>query len=141
MRIAVSACLLGENCKYNGGNNKNESLRAYLKDHEVLPVCPEREGGLPCPRVPCEIFQGRVIDRNGQDQTQAFEKGCAACLEKVRAFGAEKAILQKRSPSCGSTKIYDGTFSGRLIPGSGLFADALKEAGVTVVEADSQTRF
>lgn len=133
-KIAVSACLLGYNCKYNGKNNLNPRLKELLANCEVLPVCPEMEGGLPAPRIPCEIVGERVIDRNGEDRTEAYEKGAAAALHRMEEEGIDTVIVQPRSPSCGKSQIYDGTFTGRLIPGSGRFTEMAIKKGVNVRE-------
>lgn len=128
MRIVVSACLLGENCKYSGGNNLDGRLAGLLEGHEVLPLCPEMAGGLPCPR-PCAEQQGdRVVNTEGCDVTEAFERGARICAE--RAAGCDLAVLQPRSPSCGVHQVYDGTFSGRLVPGEGVFARVLRLQGI-----------
>lgn len=135
-KIAVSACLLGYNCKYNGKNNLNPRLKELLANCEVLPVCPEMEGGLPAPRIPCEIVGERVIDRNGEDRTEAYEKGAAAALHRMEEEGIDTVIVQPRSPSCGKSQIYDGTFTGRLIPGSGRFTEMAIKKGVNVLESE-----
>lgn len=127
MVIAVSACLLGQNCKYNGGNNRNEKLLDFLKDHEVIPVCPEVFGGLPTPRDPSEIVNGVVRHKDGVSVDKEFREGARIALEKVLNSRAELVILQSRSPSCGPDTIYDGTFSKKLIPGDGVFVQLLKE--------------
>lgn len=135
MKIAVSACLLGTNCKYDGGNNLNTSLASLLAGHEIVPVCPEGAGGLPCPRVPAEIADGKVVTRDGRDVTDAFDTGAKRCFEKVK--DCDLAILKSRSPSCGSSAIYDGSFTGQLTAGEGIFARMLKEAHIPILEADA----
>ena len=137
MKIVVSACLLGENCKYNGGNNDSESVKRLIEGHVVVPVCPEMIGGLPCPRSPGEIVDGRVINKEGESMDESFRKGAAAAMELVKKLNVDAAILQPRSPSCGAGKIYDGTFSGKLIPGNGVFAELLIKDGFTIRETDS----
>ncbi|MBR2591077.1 MAG: DUF523 domain-containing protein [Clostridia bacterium] len=134
MIIALSACLLGENCKYNGSNNYNRFLADYLKGHEVVPICPEVLGGLPVPREPVEIVGEVVRRRDGGSVDAAFRAGAQAALEKVKAAGAELVILQSRSPSCGVGTIYDGTFTGTLTAGDGIFAALLKENGIPVID-------
>lgn len=136
MKIAVSACLLGENCKYNGGNNLRPALVERLKGHEVIPVCPERLSGLGCPRTPVELVDGVAINAHGENVQEAFLRGVQATLAELEGKDIDLAVLQPRSPSCGVGEIYDGTFSKRLIPGIGLFAGALAEAGVRVMNAD-----
>ncbi len=124
----VSGCLLGHNCKYNGGNNRNEDVIDFCRGHSYCVVCPETEGGLPMPRPPAEYADGRVIDKEGRDVTKAFERGAEISLERA-IREAEKlgepidgAILKANSPSCGSGQIYDGTFTGTLTAGYGCFA-------------------
>ncbi|MBQ2833000.1 MAG: DUF523 domain-containing protein [Clostridia bacterium] len=136
MRIMVSACLLGENCKYSGGNNRSEKVLAFIRGHEVFPVCPEAMGGLPTPRTPAEIVQDTVINKAGVNVDQAYRLGAKKALEIAKRERIDMAILQPRSPSCGAKEIYDGTFSGRRIPGMGVTAALLKENGFCVVDAD-----
>ena len=136
MKIMVSACLLGENCKYNGGNNRNERLLQLLSGHTVIPVCPEVLGGLPTPRIPAEIVKGRVTNREGISVDEAFRSGAARALEIARREQPDLMILQSRSPSCGVKQIYDGTFSGTLIPGQGVFAQMAQEAGFRLRDAE-----
>lgn len=139
-KVAVSACLLGYNCKYNGKNNLDPKLKELLSHCEVLPVCPEMEGGLPAPRIPCEIVGDRVLDRNGTDRTEAYEEGVAAALQRMEEEGIDTVIVQPRSPSCGKLKIYDGTFTGHLIPGSGKFAKMAMKKGLNVLEPEEISR-
>lgn len=134
-KVAVSACLLGKNCKYNGGNNLNEKVVEFLSGKEVLPICPEILAGLCIPRQPCEIFHGKVISRKGEDLDEAFRRGAENALAKVKDFGATRVILQPRSPSCGVKMIYDGTFNSKLIKGMGVFAALLVKNGITVIDA------
>lgn len=136
MAVIVSACLLGENCKYNGGNNYNEKLVRYLEGKTVIPVCPEVEGGLPTPRVPSEIVDGIVTNKEGKNVDAQFRKGVKVIMERIKGEDVECVILQSRSPSCGSKEIYDGTFSKRLIEGQGLFAKAMAEAGYKVIDIE-----
>ena len=140
MKIMVSACLLGINCKYNGGNNRNEALLRRLDGHEVIPVCPEEAGGLPTPRTPAEIVNGTVINREGQNVDAAFRAGADAVLEIAKQERPELLILQSRSPSCGVREIYDGSFSGKLIPGQGVFAGLACKAGFAVKDAEDFLR-
>lgn len=132
MKILVSACLMGENCKYNGGNNYSEKLHEFIKDHEVITVCPEVMGGLPTPRLPSEIVGDRVVNNSGIDVTNEFVLGANKAMEYIT--GIDMAILQSRSPSCGTNEIYDGTFSGNKIMGDGIFVRMLKEKGIKVVD-------
>ena len=136
MRIMVSACLLGENCKYNGKNNYSERVMEYVKGHEVIPVCPEVMGGLPIPRDPAEIVDGVVTNCRGISVDRQFRDGAAEALRIAREKGIDLAILQSRSPSCGVKEIYDGTFSGHRIPGQGVFARLLTENGFRVLDCE-----
>lgn len=139
MKIAVSACLLGENCKYNGGNNFNPALKELLAGHQVIPVCPELAGGLSVPREAAEIVAGTVRHKDGSSVDAAFRKGAQKALEQVRESSAELVILQSRSPSCGVREIYDGSFSGKLTAGKGVFARLLAEQGIKTLDvADLQ---
>ncbi len=135
MKIAVSACLLGHNCKYNGGNNRSQAVLDYIKGHEVIPVCPEVTGGLPIPRIPVELRDGKAINANGENVTEFFRKGVEKTMEKLAGETIDLAILQPRSPSCGCKQIYDGTFTKTLIDGKGMFAQALAEAGIPMMDA------
>ncbi len=136
MKVMASACLLGENCKYSGGNNRSEQLLSILAGHEVIPVCPEMLGGLPVPRIPAEIVDGIVTNRKGISVDAEFRRGAAAALDIARFKEVDLIVLQPRSPSCGLGMIYDGTFSGKLIPGNGIFASLAVDAGFRVINAD-----
>ena len=136
MVILVSACLLGENCKYNGGNNRNERVLRYVQGHEVIPVCPEVLGGLPCPRKPVEWVGERVLTRDGDDCTENFRIGVQRALEVIADQQVDLAILQSRSPTCGVKQIYDGTFSGVRIDGQGALAKALAAQGIPLMDAE-----
>lgn len=136
MKLLVSACLMGRNCKYNGGNNLDPHVVALQKDHELIPVCPEVLGGLKTPRVPAEIQGGKVITKDGRDVSEAYARGAEQCLAIAKKEQIKYAILQPRSPSCGVKEHYDGTFSGRLIPGPGVSAGLLIKNGITVLEPE-----
>ncbi len=136
MKVLVSACLLGENCKYSGGNNYNEKIAEFVKGKEVIPVCPEVAGGLPTPRTPAEIVNGVVTAKDGNVVDKEFRLGARRIIESIDPKEIEFAILQARSPSCGSKHIYDGTFSGKLIEGQGVFAKALCDLGVKVIDSE-----
>lgn len=140
MKVAVSRCLLGENCKYSGGNNYDEALCGWLQGHEIIPVCPEVSGGLPIPREPCEIVAGTVQTAGGISCDAQYRHGAKIELEKLKSAGAQLAVLQARSPSCGCRHIYDGTFSGRLIRGSGIFAQLLHAEGITAVDTEERDK-
>ena len=136
--LLVSACLLGCDCKYSGGNNAlpADTLAALRREYRLIPVCPEVAGGLPTPRVPAERRHGRVVTRDGRDVSAQFEHGAQVALALARKYGCEKALLKERSPSCGSAVVYDGSFTGTLIPGMGLTAETLRAAGVEVMSEE-----
>ena len=131
-QIAISACLLGERCRYDGDTNLCPQTLSWLEAGQALPVCPELFGGLPIPRPPCEIQGERIVDIEGKDRSQAFRQGAVKAWEMVQACGIKKAVLKARSPSCGRGMVYDGSFSHRLIPGDGWFAGLLGENGVEI---------
>ena len=136
MKIAVSACLLGENCKYNGGNNYSEKVVEYIKGCEVVSVCPEVLGGLPTPRESAEIVKDTVSHKDGTSVDKEFRLGAKRALEIIKAQRADLVILQSRSPSCGVNTVYDGSFSGMLISGQGVFAELLRKNGVKVMDVE-----
>ena len=136
MKILVSACLLGRSCKYNGGNNYDEKVVEFLKDKEVIPVCPEVLAGLGVPRTPIEIVNGVLLDRNGSSVDAALRQAVAQILEQIRDEEIGCAILKSRSPTCGVRQVYDGTFSGRLVNGAGVLAQALMDAGYRAMDAE-----
>ncbi len=132
-KILVSACLLGTNCKYNGGNNKNNKVLNFLKDKEVIPICQEILGGLTTPRDPAERVGNRVMTNKGQDVTKDFLKGAEETLYLSKLLDIKKALLKAKSPSCGNKEIYDGSFKGNIINGIGVTAELLKENGIEIV--------
>lgn len=136
----VSECLLGHNCKYNGGNNLSEAVIDFCRNKNICAVCPETAGGLQSPRPPAEYTEdGRILDSKGKDVTEAFELGAQLSLEKALKKAAELgediegAVLKANSPSCGTGRIYDGTFSGRLKAGDGCFVRKLKARNIKVI--------
>lgn len=131
--ILVSACLLGLDCKYSGGNNINEKIIKLKYKYNLIPVCPEQLGGLSTPRNPAEISGGLIIDSDGNDITTFFKKGANETLKIAKLFDCHIAIMKSKSPSCGFGKVYDGSFSGKLIPGIGFASQILQESGITVV--------
>lgn len=132
-KILVSACLLGINCKYSGGNNYSEEVMEFLKDYEIIPVCPEQLGGLPTPRPASEIVGYKVINIEGNDVTANYIKGAEEALKTAKMHGIKKALLKAKSPSCGNGKIYDGTFTNTLIEGDGITTKLLKENDIKVI--------
>lgn len=142
MNILVSACILGIYCRYDGSEIKNTNIEAMLKKHNLIPVCPEQLGGLKTPREPSEIKAGKVFSKSGADVTANYIKGAQEALKIAKMFNCEAAILKDRSPSCGANRIYDGTFSGKLIDGNGITAELLKNNGITVIpESEAATFF
>lgn len=135
MRILVSRCLLGEPCRYDGKSRPAPGLEKLEQaGHILIPVCPEVLGGLPTPRSPAELQPGgRVVNRAGEDVTEAYQAGARLTLDLARREGCGLALLKAKSPSCGSRQVYDGTFSGALIPGQGAAARLLAEAGIPVI--------
>lgn len=137
----MCSCLLGNNCKYNGKNNRNGELLEYLRDKEIIPVCPETMGRLPIPREPVEWLKGRAVYKSGGDVTVEFDKGADLATELVVKFQPEQIILQPRSPSCGVNYIYDGTFTKHLIPGHGDFAGRVLALGYKVAAEQLSKKF
>ena len=135
-KIVVSACLMGRNCKYNGGNNYNEKLVAMLKDREIIEVCPEVAAGMPIPRPAVEILNGRVIREDGSDWDDVYRKGVEVVLNQLKQEDIDYAVLQSRSPTCGVKQIYDGTFSKKRIDGQGILAKELAERGIKLVDIE-----
>ena len=133
-KIAVSACLLGCNCKYNGGNNRHAGVLDFCRDKDVLSVCPEVLAGLPTPRTPMEIVDGILTDRDGNVLEEAMQIAIRKILKELPEVDC--AVLKSRSPSCGVRQVYDGTFSGVLVDGQGKFARALMDAGITVYDSE-----
>lgn len=135
--ILVSACLLGEPCRYDGKATPCEDVLKLAETHEFISICPEQLGGLPTPRTPCEIqADGRVVDARGIDRSAAFLAGAAETVRIAKEHGCTHAILKQRSPSCGTHRIYDGTFSGTLVRGMGKTAALLCEAGIETLSED-----
>lgn len=135
-KIIVSACLMGENCKYNGGNNYDPRVEAFAQGREVIRVCPERLAGLGIPRPSMEIVDGVLRNQDGTSVDGPVRRAVAQILEQIQDEDIECAVLQSRSPTCGVRQVYDGTFSRKLIAGSGVLAQALKEAGYRVVDRE-----
>lgn len=128
----VSACLAGISCRYDARGAADEKVVELVKSGNAVPVCPEQLGGLPTPRPCCELKDGRVITTNGVDVTENFIRGAEEALKIAKMCGADEALLKGGSPSCGCEQIYDGTFSGKKIPGEGIFAAILKAHGIKV---------
>ncbi|MBC8495139.1 DUF523 domain-containing protein [archaeon] len=131
--IIVSACLAGIECKWNGKAAPCEQIIELVKAKEAIPVCPEQLGGLSTPRPPCEQKGAKVFSKDGKDFTLEFEKGADEALKIAKQFSCKKAILKHKSPSCGCGKVYNGTFSDKLIEGDGVTAKLFKENGIQVI--------
>ena len=136
MKIIVSACLLGENCKYNGGNNENERVKNFLRGKDIIPVCPEVLAGLGVPRVPIEIVDGVIYDKNGKCVDHLLREAVEKIVGVIDPDEIECAILKSRSPTCGVKEVYDGSFSGKLVKGMGTLAAALQAMGITVIDCE-----
>lgn len=136
MKVVVSACLLGENCKYNGGNNFAPNVAEFVKGREVIPVCPECLAGLGVPREPIEIVDGIVRRKDGTSVNEALRKAVAEILAQLAEEEIECVILKSRSPTCGVKQVYDGTFTGTLVDGMGVLAAALREKGYLVIDSE-----
>lgn len=138
--VVVSKCLLGCNCKYSGGNNYNQKVVDFLRDKNIIPVCPEEAGGLPTPRKCCEIvlLSGvrKVVTEDSEDVTANFIQGAQLSLEQALERGARLAVLKAKSPSCGCGEIYDGTFSHTVVKGSGVTAQLFLDNGIEVKTED-----
>lgn len=130
--IIVSACLLGVNCKYNGGNNSCEKIIKLQEKYNIITICPEVDGGLTTPRIPSEIVGNKVINKAGLDVTKEYLKGASIALEKSLSNNVKFAVLKAKSPSCGCGLIYDGTFTHNLINGDGVTTKLLKEHNIQV---------
>ena len=132
MAIIVSACLLGICCRYDGKIKTDENICVLAKTDTLIPVCPEQLGGRPTPRLPVEIKNGRVVEKDGTDHTDEFIKGAYEVLKIAKINCVKNAVLKSNSPSCGFGKIYDGTFSKTLVNGNGITAEILNENGIEI---------
>lgn len=133
----VSACLAGFHCRYDCAARPDDRIVALVRSGGAIPICPEQLGGLPTPREPATIVSRdplRVETRSGQDVTEQFVRGAEEAVAIARRFGADAAILKERSPSCGVRQVYRRTEDGRevVVPGEGLTAQRLREAGLRV---------
>lgn len=139
MNILISACLLGQMCRYDGKSKHYDTIQRLLQrpDVHLIPVCPEQAGGLTTPRDPAERQGRRVVTCHDNDVTAAYERGAVEVLRLARLFHCTAAILKDRSPSCGSGAIYDGTFTHTVIAGDGVTAALLKREGLTVVNENT----
>ncbi len=130
--VLLSACILGADCKYNGGNNYRDGIFDLFTKYNVIPICPETAGGLVRPREPSEKVGNRVLSKSGKDVTAEFKKGADVTLEIAKNHNAVYAVLKAKSPSCGCGVIYDGSFTGNVIPGNGVTAELLLKCGIKI---------
>ena len=137
MRVAISACLLGAPVRYDGGSKPVSEVLELAEKVDVVRVCPETASGLPVPRPPAEQLGGRVLLADGRDVTAEFDLGAQRSLDAVRRSPVRLAVLKAKSPSCGVGLVYDGTYSGRLVPGQGVFAARLEREGICVVTEET----
>ena len=140
MKILVSACLLGVRCRYDGKSKPHPAVERLMEQHTLIPVCGEIFGGLPTPRVSAERQGERVVTADGRDVTAAYRRGAEEVLRLAERYGCTAAVLKERSPSCGSGRIYDGTFTGTLTDGWGVTAELLRDHGICVIgESEAET--
>ncbi len=132
MNILVSACLLGVQCRYDGTGALAEGIKKLMEEHTLIPVCPEIMGGLATPRDPAERSGDKVVTKDGADVTENYQKGAMETLKLAKLYQCSCAVLKERSPSCGCGRIYDGSFSRKLVDGNGMTAELLLENGIQV---------
>ena len=135
-RVIISACLLGLKVRYDGKSKENEDILSLINDFEFIPVCPEVFGGLPTPRVPSEIKDGKVINKDVIDVTSNYLRGAEETLRLCKIYNVDTVVFKSKSPSCGKGLIYDGTFSGNLVHGNGITTDYLLKNGIKVYSED-----
>lgn len=132
IKILISHCLLGENCKWNGRNNARDLLISIQDKVEYIPVCAEVFGGLPTPRIPSERVGDKVMSEIDLDVTKNYMDGALKVIEIAKRNNVSYAIFKERSPSCGVHQIYDGTFSRNVVPGKGFTTELLEQNGIKV---------
>lgn len=135
-KILVSACLTGENCRYDGKNNRNDSVMKLAKYYDLIPICPEVNGGMKTPRAPSEIKGDKVVSITGKDVTQFYNDGAYWACSIARIYHIKLAVLKEKSPSCGCKLIHNGLFDGKVIPGKGITVRKLEQMGVKVIDED-----
>lgn len=140
-KILISACLIGDKTKYDGKSNYHPLVKQLLEKYELVPFCPEVEGGLPTPRQPSEIIKDKVMNKEGKDVTRNFKDGASKALMICQYLGIKMAILKEGSPSCGLNQVYDGTFTGKKIKGSGITAQLLIKNGIKVISENDIENF
>lgn len=132
----VSACLAGVHCRYDCKAQSRSDIEKMVQNGQAIPVCPEQLGGLPTPRPPAERVENQVLTKSGQDVTNQYKAGATEALNIAKLCGATEALLKSKSPMCGCGKIYDGSFTGTLAEGDGVFTELLKKHGIKVVEIE-----
>ena len=139
IKVLISACLLGDNVKYSGGNNFTPELVTLLEKYNVkiIKICPECFAGLPIPRVPSEIREDKVFSKDGRDITEEFLSGAEKTYQVAKNKEIDFAILKERSPSCGSSFIYDGSFLGKVIQGQGLTTRRLNRENIVIFSEEN----
>lgn len=135
-KILISACLLGQNVRYNGKTKEVKGLKDLVKYYDLIPICPESSGGLKIPRDPSEIVGDKVLSLKGKDVTENYKSGAYWALSICQIYNIKLAVLKERSPSCGTHFIHDGSFTDKVIPGQGITAARLTKAGVTCINED-----
>lgn len=136
MKVIVSACLLGVPCRYKGGANTDKGVISFVAGMDVIPVCPDVAAGMPIPRPPVEILRGRIVRKDGTDMDEIYRAGARKIMKEIEGEDIAFAILKARSPTCGVHEVYDGTFSGTRVPGEGVLAAMLKEAGIPAYDEE-----
>lgn len=136
MKVLVSSCVMGKNCKYNGGNNYNPKVMEFLKDKDVIEICPELLANLPIPRPSAELVDDVVMNINGENVDKEYRHAVEISMKEIEHMDIDLAILQSRSPTCGVNQVYDGSFTGKLVKGQGVFAQALIRAGYKVIDSE-----
>lgn len=136
-KILISACLVGDNTKYNGGNNLHPLIDQLLLKYDLIPFCGEQQGGLGTPRRPSEIINGKVINDRGKDMTSHYIDGAKKALAICQYLNIHIAILKENSPMCGVNNIYDGTFTNKKINGQGILTQLLIKNNIKVYNEDN----
>ena len=132
IKILISSCLLGENCKWNGKSNHSELLDSIKDKIDFISVCGEKLGGLPTPRIPSERVEDKIINEIGLDVTKHFYEGALKVLDIAKSNHVKYAIFKERSPSCGVHQIYNGRFERTPIAGKGIVTELLEKNGIKV---------
>lgn len=135
-KILISACLVGDKTRYDGRTNYNPKIVDLLEKYELVPFCPEVEGGLSIPRDPSERVKDKVISSKGRDVTFQYNRGAELALNICLYLGIKVAVLKDKSPACGSHQIHDGHFNGHLIEGKGVLTELLEKKGIKVISED-----